>query len=55
MQRLKFRFKLGILPLQNPYPLIPGFEVAIKAINDPQVFLVDIGSPPVLLQDPRRG
>jgi hypothetical protein len=55
MQGSKFRLQLGILPFQHAYPLIPDFYLAIKAIDDPQVFLVHLGGLSVLLQDPRGG
>jgi hypothetical protein len=55
MQYLKLGFQFRILPFQNAYPLIPGFELAIKGIDDPQVFLIHIGGLSVLLQDPRSG
>jgi hypothetical protein len=55
MQGMKFRLKFGILPLENADPLIPGFSLAIKTIDDPQMFLVYFLAPPVLLQDPLGG
>ncbi len=55
MECLKPRLQFGILSFENPYPLIPGFEVSIKGIDDPQMFLVHLLGPSVLSQDPLGG
>jgi hypothetical protein len=55
MHGVEFRLQLGILPFQQAYPLIPAFQLAITAIEDPQVVLVDLGGVSVLFQNPRGG
>jgi len=55
MHGLQFRLQFRILPFQNPYPRIPPFSLAIEPIDDPQMVLVDLIGPAVLLQHPLGG
>jgi len=55
MHGLQFRLQFRILPFQNPYPRIPPFSLAIEPIDDPQMVLVDLIGPSVLLQNPLGG
>ena len=55
MPGLQFGLQFGILSLQNADSFIPEFQLAIKALDDPKMFLVDLFGLSVLLQDPLRG
>src|SRR3990172_4533610 len=55
MQGLVLGPKLRILPSQDTPPILADFQGSGKAIDDLQMLMIHIISPPILSQDPRCG
>jgi len=52
VQGLILGLKLRVLPLQNPYPVVPILYRFTVIIDDPQMLMVHIVRPPILSQHP---